>query len=115
MATAYTELNPDQQALLQNADTLLRKAILSARATLTAMKAFDLAWNDPNLQAAFSQLDPAQNIPKVTGLIGTSDLPGSEFVAQDGIMQQLIGAWDTAQMRTLHTGIVGAINIDGQG
>lgn len=112
VAMKFSELTSAQQASLINFDKLLRRALLSSRATIAAMRIVALdaaAISGPVL----GLLDADALIPTECGLPGVGDASKTQCEDLLAAFSSITAVWNTDSVRLLHAGMVGAVNIDG--
>ncbi len=108
----FSELTSAQQASLINFDKLMRRALLSSRATIAAMRIVALdaaAISGPVL----GLLDADASIPTECGLPGVGDASKTQLEDLLAAFASITAVWNTDSVRLLHAGMVGAVNIDG--
>jgi hypothetical protein len=108
----FSELTPAQQATLVNFDKLMRRALLSSRATIAAMRIVALdaaAISGPVL----ALLDADASIPTECGLPGVGDASKVQCDDLLAAFGSITAVWNTDSVRLLHAAMVGAVNIDG--
>ena len=112
VAMKFSEMSPAQQATLVNFDKLMRRALLSSRATIAAMQIVALdaaAISGPVL----GLLDADASIPTECGLPGVGDSSKTQYYDLLTAFGSITAVWNTDAVRLLHAGMVGAVNIDG--
>ena len=109
----FDELSTEQKAVLQNTDLLCRKALLSARVTLTLMQAADTEYSAIS-KAIMDTLDTGEVIPKATSLDGAVSLPHEAHVELLAAFKSLLAAWTSAETNAKHAKFVGAVNLAGR-